>query len=414
MTKSNPPAGQPPRKKRKLEVVKVKLGLAKPKANPKSTKPKKRPNRLGGTAAADDLYALSLAEPEADYGARVPDSMPLPSTTCHLEAEQLITANASGWAAFQVSPFPKSHWAIATVTGNDGGLSWAASDHGKYTNLATNFGRIRPVSLGIRVFSTSTSDLNLTGNMRLGRIVGEGDSAALPTAAGSLAVLQALNCMGVEALSSLIESEGGRIAWMPSYDYGKGFVDVTTAPGSYFGATYHGALMCVISGPASATYTVRSYLNLELLPYPDVGFLFPLKSVMSSIADLPFILAKASKWMSESGTNIADFKKAITAAHGAVSSVAKGAGLLSLISTVGGALLGSTYEHRVVQHLMENGQLLDIIKDFNTKRSVNWSRLDFSCPQDTVRISSDEAAQDAQSVHSYVTLRSLGPTPKPR
>lgn len=413
MTKSNPPAGQPPRKKRKLEVVKVKLGLAKPKANPKSIKPKKRRNRIGNTAEADDLYALSLAEPEADYGARVPDSMPLPTTTCHLESERLITANASGWAAFQVSPFPKSHWAIATVTGNDGGNVWTASDHGQYTEVATNFGRLRPVSLGIRVFSTSTSDLNLTGNMRLGRIVGEGDSAALPTAAGSLQTLQALNCMGVEALSSLVESEGGRIAWMPSFNAANSFADVATAPGSTFGATYYGALLCVISGPASATYTVRSYLNLEVLPYPDVGFLFPLKSVMSSIADLPSILAKASKWMLESGTNIADFKKAITAAHAAVSSVSKGAGLLSLISTVGGALLGATHQQRVVQLLMEQGQLLDIIKDFNSKRSVNWSRLDFSSPE-PVRITSDEASQDAQSVHSYVTLRSLGATPKPR
>lgn len=414
MTKSNPSAGQPPRKKRKLDVVKVKLGLARPKANPKSTKPKKRPNRVSSTVATDDLYALSLAEPEADYGARVPDSMPLPSTTCHLEAEQLITANASGWAAVQVSPFPKAHWAVATVTGNDGGLVWTVSDHGKYTELATNFGRLRPVSLAIRVFSTNTSDLNLTGNMRLGRIVGEGDSTALPTAAGSLATLQSLTCMGVEALSSLVESEGGRIAWMPSYNYGNGFLDIATAPGSAYGATFNGALMCVISGPASATYTVRTYLNLEVLPYPDVGFLFPLKSVMSSIADLPSILAKASKWMLESGTNIADFKKAITAAHGAVSNVAKGAGLLSLISTVGGALLGTTQQQRVVQLLMEQGRLLDIIKDFNTRRSVNWSRLDFSCPQDTVRITSDEAAQDVQSVQSYVTLRSLGPTPKPR
>ncbi len=412
MTKSTAPKERPS-KKRKLEVVKVKLGLAKPKANPKSTKPKKRKNRVGGANGQDDLYALSLAEPEADYGARVPDSLPLPSTTCHLEAENLITANASGWAAFQVSPYPKNHWSIATVTGNDAGLSWAASDHAQYTTLATEFGRLRPVSLAIRVFSTSTSDINLTGNMRLGRIVGETDTSALPTAAGSLAVIQKYVSMGVESLSSLVETEGGRIAWMPSVNYAGSYSDLSFTAGSYFGCGAHGALMCVISGPASATYTVRTYLNLEVLPFPDTGFLFPLKSVMSSIADLPSILAKASKWMMESGTNIADFKKAIVSAHNAVSTVSKGAGLLSLISTVGGALLGSR-EHRIVAQLMEKSRLLDIIKDLNVGRSVNWERLCFSDIRDPVRISSDEAAQDAQSVQSYVTLRSLGPTPRPK
>lgn len=408
MTKSNPRSG-PLGKKRKLEVVKVKLGLAKPKANPKSNKPVKSKVLTVSSKAQDDLYALSLAEPEADYGARVPDSLPLPSSTCHVEDEKLITANASGWAAVQINPFPIYHWQVATVTGNDGGLAWTPTSHSKYSVLATEFGRFRPVSLGIRVFSNNTSDLNLTGNMRLGRIVGEGNTAALPTAAGSLAAIQAFSCMNVEALSSLVESEGGRIAWMPSFNFANTYTDITDVTGSYYGCGAYGALMLVISGPASATFTVRTYLNLEVLPYPDTGFLFPLKSVVSSIADLPSILAKASKWMVESGTNIADFKKAITAAHAAVSGVAKGAGLLSLISTVGGALLGR--DHRVVHQLMKDGRLLDIIKDLNRDRTVNWGRLDYSEP---VTITADEANADARSVQSYVTLRSLGATPRPK
>ena len=237
----------------------------------------------------ENEYLRALLYPERSKGAKIPSTIPVPSSSFQLRSSVTVSTNATGNAAIIFNPFHLEVTGSTTSTfyvNNNATLTGAASDN---NFLPVNIGQtIPPVYNEYRLVSASivvkyVGRLDIVQGVIGGSIIFDNSIIAsnrtLPAANANLQKYGDFNiAMDSYYTQENLSLNGMRCLYFPIDVTYEQYYPVGTAN------TGFGFLIYILGGvPSSASYKVDIYCNFECLADPT--FLNYLPSSMCSCAD---------------------------------------------------------------------------------------------------------------------------------